>query len=107
MLAWLSFLDGKLEESLRLHAQAEEIEPREAKMKYQIGLVLLKSGRPADAIMKFKSALEIEPWHADATQATKTSGRWEFTKASANTSPMRKRVRQSWHTLACASGLYW
>ena len=38
-------------------------------MKYQIGLVLAKSGRPADAIVKFKAALEIEPWHAEATQA--------------------------------------
>jgi tetratricopeptide (TPR) repeat protein len=69
MMAWQAFLDGKFDDSLQLYAQAEELEPREAKMKYQIGLVLLKSSRYEEAIARFKQAIDIEPLHAEAIQA--------------------------------------
>ena len=69
MMAWQAFLDGKFDDSLQLYAQAEELEPREAKMKYQIGLVLLKSNRYEEAIARFKQAIDIEPLHAEAIQA--------------------------------------
>ncbi len=68
MLAWLAYLDGKYEDSLRLYAQAEEIEPREAKMKYQIALVHFKLGQTSAAIDKLKLALEIEPLHPESMQ---------------------------------------
>ena len=69
MLGWLAYLGGRDQESLEYYLQAESIEPREAKLKYQMGLVLARLKRLPEARDKFKEALEIEPDRPDALQA--------------------------------------
>ncbi len=69
MLAWQAFLEGRFPEALDFYRKAEAIEPRQAKMKYQIGLVYTRMKNLPAAIDRFKQALEIEPQHAEALQA--------------------------------------
>ncbi len=69
MLAWQAFLERRETDALALYKQAEGIEPRQAKMKYQIGLVLTRLGRLNEAIEKFKEAVSIEPQYFEALQA--------------------------------------
>jgi tetratricopeptide (TPR) repeat protein len=66
MLGWIAYLEGKFDESLAFHQQAEELEPVEAKIKYQKALTLIRMGRSGEAIDSLKQALEIEPLHNDA-----------------------------------------
>ncbi len=51
------------------YEQAEKIEPREAKLFYQKGLVLARMQRLPDAMAAFQKAIEIEPNRPDAIQA--------------------------------------
>ena len=69
MLGWLAYLGGRDEEAIEYYSQAEAIEPREAKLKYHMGLVLARLKRLPEARNKFKEALEIEPDRPDALQA--------------------------------------
>ena len=69
MLAWQAFLERRENEALEFYRQAEAIEPRQSKMKYQIGLVLTRLGRLPEAVKKFKEAVDIEPQNAEAIQA--------------------------------------
>jgi tetratricopeptide (TPR) repeat protein len=69
MLAWLAFLEGRNSDSLGLYEQAELLEPREAKLKYQKGLVYSKMGKIDEAIQSYKQTLNIEPLHANAMPA--------------------------------------
>ncbi len=69
MLGWLAYLDGKPEQALEHYRHAEELEPYNAQVKYQIGLSLLKLSRWPDAEDCFRQALKINPNHAGACQA--------------------------------------
>ncbi len=56
MLAWQAFLERREAEALEFYKLAEAIEPRQAKMKYQIGLVLTRLGRLPEAIDKISGS---------------------------------------------------
>ena len=69
MLGWLAYLQQRNQEALAYYEEAEKIEPREAKLHYQKGLVLVRLRRIFEAIENFKKALAIEPNRPDALQA--------------------------------------
>lgn len=69
MLGWAALLKKQYDQSLEYYLQADEIEPYEAKIKYNMGLVLAQLNRLPEATDRFREALEIEPDHADAINA--------------------------------------
>ena len=69
MLGWLAYLAKRDDEALAYYLEAEAIEPREAKLKYQMGLVYGRKRKLPEAIARFKEALTIDPSHAESLQA--------------------------------------
>lgn len=69
MLAWMAFRQNRLDDSLALYRHADEIEPYEAKVKYQIGMILAKQNKLREALPWFQAALAIEPLNDGALQA--------------------------------------
>jgi tetratricopeptide (TPR) repeat protein len=65
MLAWLAYLDDRAAEAVELFRRADEIEPYNAKINYQLGLALVKLERWQDAIASFRQVLVIDPLHAE------------------------------------------
>jgi Flp pilus assembly protein TadD len=61
MLGWLAYLDGRAEEALTYHRQADAVEPYSAKIHYQMGLALVQLGRGPEAAVQFEKAVEIDP----------------------------------------------
>jgi tetratricopeptide (TPR) repeat protein len=66
MLGWLAYLDGRFEAALEAYLQADELDPYRSKIKYEMGLVLLKLARWPEAAEQFRQALAIDPRHAGA-----------------------------------------
>jgi tetratricopeptide (TPR) repeat protein len=69
MLGWIAYLEGNYDQSLSYHEKAEELEPGEAKIKFQKGLTLIRLNRGNEAITRFQKSLEIEPLHIEALPA--------------------------------------
>ncbi len=69
MLAWTAYREGNLDDALTLYLQADEIEPYEAKVKFQIGMILARQGKLEEAKQFFENALSIEPLNPGALQA--------------------------------------
>ena len=73
MLGWLAYLDDRLDESLEHYQRAEEIEPYDAKINYQIGLVLMKLQRQPEAAERFKQVLTSDPQNVEGCHAMSLS----------------------------------
>lgn len=69
MLGWSALLQKNYEQSLAYYLKADEIEPYEAKIKYNLGMALAQLNRLSEASDRFQEALEIEPDHAGAINA--------------------------------------
>jgi tetratricopeptide (TPR) repeat protein len=81
MLGWIAYLEGNFEASLSYHEKAEELEPGEAKIKFQKGLTLIRLKRNDEAIASLQKTLEIEPLHSDALPAL-VQGLLQFGRAA-------------------------
>jgi tetratricopeptide (TPR) repeat protein len=68
MLAWLAYLQDRPADASELFRQANDIEPRDAKINYHWGLSLLKLGRWAEAANRFRRVVAIDPHHAGGYQ---------------------------------------
>lgn len=69
MIGWLAFLKGQYAEALEHFRQAEEVEPYNAKINYQIGITLVKLERWSDAEKRLRRLLIIDPNHGPGCQA--------------------------------------
>ncbi len=61
MLGWLEYLDGKPEEALTHFQQADEVEPYNARINFQMGLAFAKLTRWHEAAQRHKRAITIDP----------------------------------------------
>lgn len=68
LLAWMAYIDGNPREAVDLNSQADEIEPRSAKIHFQWGLALLQLEQWSEAREQLEAALAIDPHHASASQ---------------------------------------
>jgi tetratricopeptide (TPR) repeat protein len=68
MLGWLAYLDGRGAEAAEFFRQADEIQPFTAEINYRWGLSLLALDRWADAAVRFRQALTVDPRHAGSCQ---------------------------------------
>jgi tetratricopeptide (TPR) repeat protein len=68
MLGWLAYLDGEHSEALEHYLRAEEMEPRNVKVKYNRGLAHAGLGQWEDAETAFRKVLALDPKHAGAYQ---------------------------------------
>ena len=66
MLGWMQFLNGKAEEALESFRQANEIEPHNAKIHFQMALAWGRLSQNDEAIAALKQTLEIDPNYVDA-----------------------------------------
>lgn len=57
---------GDLEAALRSAREAAELDPKRASYRYNLGVLLARAGRPAEAVAPLRRALALEPDHADA-----------------------------------------
>jgi tetratricopeptide (TPR) repeat protein len=64
----LAYLEGRPEDALGNYRRAEEIEPYNAQLNYQIGLALSSLGRWPAADRRLRRALQIAPNHPGACQ---------------------------------------
>lgn len=68
LLAWMAYIDGDPLGAAELNAQADKIDPRNAKIHFQWGLALLGMEDWSEALTQFHVALELQPRHAGANQ---------------------------------------
>jgi len=68
MLGWLAYLDNKHDEAVQHYLLAEEMEPRNSKVKYNRGLALLGLQRWEEAGSAFGKVIELDPKHSGAHQ---------------------------------------
>jgi tetratricopeptide (TPR) repeat protein len=68
MLGWLSYLDGQHAAALEHYRKAEEMEPRNIKVKYNTGLAHLGLSQWQAAAAAFEKTLALDPKHFGAYQ---------------------------------------
>jgi predicted CXXCH cytochrome family protein len=68
MLGWLAYMDGRHDEALEHYLLAEEMEPRNVKVKYNQGLAHLGLNQWGDAAAAFGKVLALDPKHSGAYQ---------------------------------------
>ena len=68
MLGWLFYLDGRHGTALEHYRKAEEMEPRNIKVKYNSGLAHLGLSQWQDAATAFEKTLALDPKHFGAYQ---------------------------------------
>jgi tetratricopeptide (TPR) repeat protein len=66
MLAWLALLDGDYQRSCELYERADQIEPFNAKLLQLWGGALMRAGRPAEALERYRQSLLSDPRQLDA-----------------------------------------
>jgi tetratricopeptide (TPR) repeat protein len=69
MLGWMAYLQDRAEQAVAAYRHADEVEPYNAKINYDLGLALAKLGRLPEAIACFRRVLVIDPNHAGGCQA--------------------------------------
>lgn len=79
MLGWLAFLDGRPADALEYYRRADEVEPYNAKLNYQMGLAFAKLDRWTEAVERLRKSVTIDPQGLQAlvmlSQALRRSGR--------------------------------
>lgn len=69
MLGWLAYLDSRPEEALQHFQNANQLEPMNARLRYQLGLSLAALGRNPEAATSFRESLAINPNDLEACSA--------------------------------------
>lgn len=81
MLGWLAYLNGDHDAAVGYYRQAEQVEPFNAPINYQMGLALAGQKRWTEAVERQKRAIEIDPNDANpfvaASQAFRQTGETE------------------------------
>ena len=65
MIGWYWYLQDEPEKALAALTHADEIEPYSFRINFNLGLTLVKLGRNAEALTRFRTANRIEPQNAD------------------------------------------
>jgi tetratricopeptide (TPR) repeat protein len=61
MLGWMAYLDNRPAEAIRQYRLADEVEPYNAKIHYQMGLAFAQQGDLSSAVDNLRQSLAIEP----------------------------------------------
>ncbi|MGI8982462.1 MAG: tetratricopeptide repeat protein [Pirellulaceae bacterium] len=89
MLGWLAYLDGRHGEALEHYRRAEEMEPRNVKVKNNRGLAHLGAGQWEEAEASFTKVLALDPKHSGAYQGLSHSLRRQGQHAEAVKNALR------------------
>lgn len=68
MLGWLAYLEGQHDVALEHYRRAQEMEPRNIKVRYNEGLAHLGLGQWPEAADAFEKTLALDPKHSGAYQ---------------------------------------